>query len=112
MLNAKNRLKKRKEFAYIYKKGNKVHGRGISVFFVASRFPTPRVGFSVSNKIGKAITRNRIKRQLRHIMRDFIPSIHNCNIVLLAHPEIIDMDYATMHATIQKLLTKGNLINA
>jgi ribonuclease P protein component len=84
----------------------------MSVFFVASRFPTPRVGFSVSNKIGKAITRNRIKRQLRHIMRDFIPSIHNYNIIILAHPEIIEMDYITMHTTIQKLLTKGNLLNA
>lgn len=112
MLNAKNRLKKRKEFAYIYKKGNKVHGRGMSVFFVASKYPTPRVGFSVSNKIGKAIIRNRIKRQLRHIIRDFIPSIHHYNLVILAHAEILDMDYSSMHSTIQKLLTKGKLINA
>lgn len=112
MLNAKNRLKKRKEFAYIYKKGNKVHGRGMSVFFVASRYPTPRIGFSVNNKIGKAITRNRIKRQLRHIVREFIPSIHHLNIIILAHPEIVDMDYSSMHSTIQKLFSKGNIIHA
>lgn len=112
MLNAKNRLKKRKEFAYIYKKGNKVHGRGMSVFFVASKYPTPRIGFSVSNKIGKAIIRNRIKRQLRHIMRELVPAIHNYNLIILAHEEILNMDYQTMYSTMKKLLTKGKILNA
>jgi ribonuclease P protein component len=35
----------------------------------------PRVGFVVAKSVGPAVTRNRVKRRLRHLMRERIPSL-------------------------------------
>ena len=44
-----------------------------------------KIGFSVAKKIGKAHTRNLIKRRLRSITREIVPSLpNNYNMVLIA----------------------------
>jgi len=35
----------------------------------------PRVGFIVSKAVGNAVTRNRVKRRLRHLLRDRVGAI-------------------------------------
>ncbi len=35
--------------------------------------PSPRVGFTVSRKVGNAVVRNRARRRLREVARDLIP---------------------------------------
>ena len=37
-------------------------------------FRTVRVGFVVSKAVGNAVTRNRVKRRLRHLVSDTLPS--------------------------------------
>lgn len=110
MLNAKNRLKKRKEFAYIYKKGTKVYGQHLCIFFVPSKIPSPKIGISVANKVGHAVVRNHIKRQIRHIMREFVPQIKNKNIVVMVYPEIVGTSFENLKQNIKKTLEKGNII--
>ena len=34
-----------------------------------------RVGFAVSRAVGSAVTRNRVKRRLRHLMRGYLQSL-------------------------------------
>ena len=111
MLNAKNRLKKRKEFDYIYKKGTKVYGQHLCIFFVSSKASTPKIGISVGNKVGNAVVRNKIKRQLRHIMREFVPKMHNVNLVLLVYPEIVGTDFQHLRENVYKTLQRGKLLS-
>ena len=111
MLNAKNRLKKRKEFGYIYKKGTKVYGQHLCIFFVPSKIATPKIGLSVANKVGNAVVRNKLKRQIRHIMREFVPYIKNTNLVLMVYPEIVGTSFAELKKNIQKTLQKGKIIS-
>jgi len=111
MLKAKNRLKKRKEFAYIYQKGEKYYTNNINLFKVYSKYPTPRIGFSVSNKIGKAVVRNKIKRQLREIVRPLVPRIKNCNLVFMAKPTITELSFIDLKNEVVKILIKGKVIN-
>ena len=35
----------------------------------------PRVGFVVSKAVGDAVTRNRVKRRLRHLAREHVPTL-------------------------------------
>ncbi len=111
MLNAKNRLKKRKEFGYIYKKGSKIYGQHLCIFFVPSKLQAPKIGLSVGNKVGKAVVRNKLKRQLRHIMREFVPLIKNTNLVILVYPEILGQNYQQLKQNIYKTLIKGKIIS-
>ena len=111
MLNAKNRLKKRKEFGYIYKKGTKVYGQHLCIFFVPSKISTPKIGISVANKVGNAVVRNKLKRQIRHIMREFVPKIRNVNLIIMVYPEIVGTTFINLHNNIQKTLQKGKIIS-
>ena len=112
MLPSINRLKKRKEFAYIYKNGKRFNSKNLSLVLINSKLNVTRVGFSVSNKVGKAVQRNKIKRQLRSIVREQLNNLRiHQNFVLIAHPTIVECDFSKMEAEVLSLLKKGNLLN-
>lgn len=112
MLPKENRLKKRKEFAYIYKNGKKINSKNLSIIITPSKLNVLKVGFSVSNKVGKAVQRNKIKRQLRSIIRTQLNNLRiHQNFVLIAHPSILECDFSKIEAECLYLLKKGNLYN-
>ncbi len=112
MLPLNNRLKKRKEFAYIYRNGVKYNSKNLSLVCVQSKLSEPRVGLSVSNKVGKAVVRNKIKRQLREIIKLELNNLRiHQNFVLIAHPTIVECDFSKLKAEVTALLKKGNLLN-
>ena len=52
-----------------------------------SASPPARVGFVVSKAVGGAVTRNRTKRVLRHLVADRLPRIPaGCDLVVRANP--------------------------
>lgn len=71
-----------------------------------------RIGFSVSNKVGKAVRRNKLKRRLRAIVRDEISNISPCQAVFVASPQAVDADYQTLKDTALFLLKRAKLIGA
>lgn len=65
------RVKTEKEFQAVFDAGHSVANRQ----FVVYQLKKPgqdhfRVGFSVGKKLGNAVMRNKIKRRLRHAIRD------------------------------------------
>lgn len=64
---------------------------------------------SVSKKIGNAVVRNRLKRQIRAIMRDY-DIISNVDIFIIARNKILSIDYHQMKSDIERLLKKQKLI--
>ena len=109
MLKSQNRLRKRKEFAYIYRKGEKFNSDNLILYKISSKYTTPRIGFSVSNKVGKAVIRNKIKRRLREIMRENIVKIQKCNLIIVAKPSITELNFSEIKTEIQQLLSKGKV---
>ena len=63
------RLRKRREFLSVYKRGDKVQATYFVFYLLENRLPYNRLGITVSRKIGRAVVRNRIKRHLREIFR-------------------------------------------
>ena len=85
MLQSVNRLKKRKEFAYLYNNGTAKHTANLTLVYLPTKHRPLKVGFSVAKKIGKAHTRNLIKRRLREIVRGLIHTLpDNYNIAFIA----------------------------
>ena len=109
MLKKENRLKKRKEFAYIYKNGSREYSTNLTMIKIKSKYQIPRIGISVSNKVGKAVVRNKIKRRLRAILGGYINSLKYCNIIFVAQPSITQLDYIQIKEEVFKLLQKGKL---
>ena len=113
MLKEKNRIKKRKEFGYIHKHGDTAFGKNIIVLYTYNKFKKVRVGFSVSKKVGKAYVRNKIKRQLRAIVRlnlDKFPT--STNYVIIAKPTIVDLTYSQIEKEVLQTITKVKKVDA
>lgn len=63
------RLRKRREFLAAYERGAKIPTAYFVLYILENNLPHPRLGITVSRKIGPSVVRNRIKRQLREIFR-------------------------------------------
>ena len=110
MLKSINRLKKRKEFAYLYNNGIAKHSAHITLVSLPLKNRVLKVGFSVSKKIGKAHTRNFIKRRMRACVREFIPNmLDNYNIVFICKNGIEDMPFENLKKEVYSLIEKSGL---
>lgn len=109
MLKKTNRLTKRKEFGYIYKKGTTTFSNFIGLYTVPTNKKIARIGFSISKKIGKAHTRNLIKRRLSEIVRDILPNINqNFNYIFVARENIDTLSFDDLKGQVLYLLKKAD----
>ena len=69
-----------------------------------------RVGFTVSKAVGNAATRNRVKRRLRHLTREHLPSWEElpgrAALVVRALPAAADASYASLGADLGRTLER------
>ena len=112
MLKSENRLKKRKEFAYLYNHGDAKHTTNLTIVYHSTKYRTTKIGFSVTKKIGKAYIRNRVKRVLRAVVGGFVPCIlKDYNIVFIAKPGIETLTFDAIKIQVETLLKKAELIS-
>jgi ribonuclease P protein component len=112
MLKRINRLKKRYQFNYVYKSGEHFSGEHMVLYLVSSKTKSIKVGLAVTKKVGKAVVRNRIRRQLREIIKKRVPSLkQNYNIIVVARDNITSASFETLTNEFSKLIKKANLIN-
>lgn len=101
-----HRLRKNKEFNYIYKKGDRVSTEHFTLFVVKSKYNNYRIGFSVSKKLGKANVRNKLKRRLREIVKRDIDVKNFQNYVLLAREGAEKLEFRPLQEEVKKLFFK------
>lgn len=98
------RLKKNKAFQYVYRKGRSVACRDL-VLLVAKGHGL-QVGFSVSKKVGNAVTRNKIKRRLRECFRPHLRDVKNGLYVIVARPSAANATFQSLQKDVAYLLKK------
>lgn len=110
MLEAKYRLKKRKDFGFIYRRGKSYAARRVAINFVKSRNKSELlIGFSASKKVGNAVTRNRVKRLMRESVRLHIDTINpGYRIIFNARVASANSDFESLKKDIIYLLNKLN----
>jgi ribonuclease P protein component len=67
----RNRLSRSRDFDAVYRHGRSVSTRFLTLYWFErdEQVGAPRLGFAVPKAVGNAVVRNRIKRQLREIVR-------------------------------------------
>ena len=101
------RIRKNGQFQYVYRKGKGMSAREISLIYV--RAAKLQVGFSVSKKVGDAVTRNKVKRRLRECFRSQLPKLKNGFYVFSARPGAAQADFGTLYRSMRYLLKKQQL---
>ena len=110
MLSRINRIKKTKEFSYIYKKGTFYSCKYFSVHYVDTRLPDAKIGISISNKIGNSVTRSKLKRVISEIVRVKLPILAVKNYVITLKTEANSVDFRMLNDEFNKFLVKCNLV--
>ncbi len=91
MLSRAGRLTSSTEFAEAIRRGRRAGTRRLVLHLHvrAGERPArgPRIGFVVSKAVGNAVTRNQVKRRLRHLARERLTSLPgSCVLVVRALP--------------------------
>jgi ribonuclease P protein component len=107
------RLKKKEDFRRIYQNGKSIADPYLVLYSNKTQNQkAPRIGFSVSKKIGNAVVRNKIKRRLRAAVKPFLTDINKeYDIFFIARGKIKGKTYQDVEKSIGTLLKKARLLN-
>ena len=102
-----NRIKDNEEFVFTVRKGKTLKAPSYIVHYLKTERNICRIGISVSKKLGNAVTRNRIKRQIRAMCDSLINyADHTFDIVIIAKPEFLNKDFFSNKETLKSLLSE------
>ncbi|MCJ7829664.1 ribonuclease P protein component [Patescibacteria group bacterium] len=112
MLSKANRLKKKKDFEKVFKKGQGLKEGFLYLKFIKNNFGVSRFGFIVSKKFSqKATTRNKIKRRLRELVRIKLSKIKKgIDGIIVVTPGFEINDFWELEEILNKLFKKAHLI--
>lgn len=67
-MKKKDTIKSQKEFSTLIKTGRFIKTKDYVIYYKENNLSKKRFGIAISNKIGNAVTRNKLKRQTREII--------------------------------------------
>lgn len=110
-LPVKNRLKKKKDFDLVFKKGKAVNGSFLFIKYVKSEFDYPRLGFVVAAKFApKAVIRNKVRRLFSGIVwPELLPNMLAYDTVVVVTKKIPE-DLSVVKDDFIKVLKMGHFI--
>lgn len=104
-----NIIKSNEEYNRIIKNIKPYHTKEFLIFVEKKSTDKYRFGFSISKKIGKAVIRNKIKRQLKNIL-DQNSYENNFNCIIMVRKGILDLNFAGINKSLNEILLKLDLI--
>ena len=105
-MKKKNRICKNAEFKKIIHKHQIQKSNVFVIYTDKNKLGYTRVGISVSSKLGNAVTRNRIKRQIRALVHDLVNLDNNIDIVIIAKEDFKKNSYHSNCDSLKQLLEK------
>lgn len=111
MLPAQSRMRRRGEFTVTMRRGTRAGSALLSVHLLVRADEAgapPRVGFVVSKAVGNAVVRNQVRRRLRTVVREYLPSLQGGSLLVVrAHPRAASARQADLAAELGLVMGKA-----
>jgi len=108
-MRGKQYLTKPEQYALVYNEGNSWSNKLLVMKALTNQLSLSRYGFSVSKRLGTAVTRNRVKRLLREILK--LTTLNpGWDIIFIARVPSAKADYAEIDKAARDLLSRAGII--
>jgi ribonuclease P protein component len=112
MLPKINRIRKKRDFEIIFKKGEGIKNSLLILKVYKNNFDQNRFGFVVSQKVSKKATeRNKIRRRMSEIIKSELKDMKSgLDLVFVSLPSLNKKDFLETKKAVDDLLTKAKII--
>ncbi len=105
-MEKKIRLRRNQDYKKVYAKGKPFKNRNFVLIVMFNRLNHPRVGFSITKKMGNAVIRNRLKRKLREIVRLNRTKITKpMDYIVIPRQNTLDLDYLKLESQLMHVFS-------
>jgi ribonuclease P protein component len=113
VLAAQQRLRDSNAFRRTVRSGRRASGAALVVHLLLDADgapelgPEPRVGLVVSKAVGNSVVRNRVKRRLRHVVKDYLTTLpRGAELVIRALPPAAELSSAELGIDLARCLER------
>lgn len=104
-------LNENKLFKRLYYQGKSVAGQNIILYYMPGLKNKNRLGITISKKLGHAVIRNRVKRQIKEAYRLLeVRFITGFDIVIVARKAILNSNFHKIEHELQQLAKKAGIM--
>ena len=103
-------LKKNYEFQFVFRKGKRITLKHLNLIVAPCKKNYAKVGIVISKKIGKAVVRNKKRRQIKEILRKFIYDVIPNQYVIVLKDSIVDLTFAELENEIFSCFVKNKFL--
>lgn len=101
-----NRIKKNVEFNKVIDEGKLLKTDSLTLYFLENNLGYTRIGISIPKKSGKAVVRNKIKRQIRAIIASDVKLEKSFDYIIIARKQYDVNQFEKTRLDIKYLIEK------
>lgn len=109
-MQSRYRLKKNYQYKYVYSHAESVADKNFVLLYCKSNNKQTKAGFSVSKKYGHAVQRNRIRRQMKAAVSQFMPNVADGYNVIFIPRRSGEYLFCDVIKSVEYLLNKAGLL--
>src|SRR5215470_8171566 len=102
-------LRNSRQFRRVYDQGARFHTPFFSAFFLRNDVGEQRYGITVTRRIGGAVARNRCKRRLREVVRNYEPGAsctEGFDLVLNVKAGLVEADFKQLQESFSQVISR------
>jgi len=105
-MKIKNRVKSHEDFQKVIQNNKKKCNETFVLYYKENECGYARIGISTSKKLGDAVTRNRIRRQVRAMCKDCFDFNKSMDYCIIVRKKYLQQEFLTNQAELTRLILK------